>query len=76
MNLTGTQTKITSSGQKDSKFFNFARPIHTGKIRRARDPILLQTRCEQRYASGTKNSNNGDKESLIPYITELLSQFL
>ena len=45
------------------------------KLRRARNPILLQKKCEQPDTSDTKNSNNGDKEPLVSDITELLSQF-
>ena len=45
------------------------------KLRRARDPILLQTKLQQPDATDTKNSKNADKEALVPDITDLLSQF-
>ena len=45
------------------------------KLRRARDPILLQTKLQQPDATDTKNSKNADKEPLVPDITDLLSQF-
>ena len=45
------------------------------KLRRARDPILLQTKLQQPDTSDTKNSSVGEREPLIPDITDLLSQF-
>ncbi len=43
-------------------------------LRRARDPILLQRKFQQPDTLDTKNSKNGEKEPLVPDITDLLSQ--
>ena len=62
-NLTETLPKISSSGQKDSNFFNFFKTDSHSEIKlgRAREPILLQTGCEQPDAPGKKNLNNAYK---------------
>ena len=45
------------------------------KLKRARDPILLQTKLQQPDATDAKNSKNADEELLVPDITDLLSKF-
>ena len=45
------------------------------KLKRARDPILLQSKCQQQEPTDKKNSKIGNNEPLVPDITELLSQF-
>ena len=45
------------------------------KIQASKGSYSSSNKSGQPDASDTKNSNNSDKESLIPHITELLSPF-